>query len=157
VKIGLVLKTSLFETIKKHEKMSQKSYVFDVMKTVSPRRLIIILVTDHSFFDRRNRHDIRYIGVDFHPHQQTVSFCNTESGECRQTALAPNPELVRRFYQQFSNAVVGIEAGCTALWFEQLLLELGHELKVGNPNLIRARARSRHKSDKRDADLKPSL
>ncbi len=29
--------------------------LFDVMKTVSPRWLIIILVTDHSFFDRRNR------------------------------------------------------------------------------------------------------
>jgi transposase len=34
-----------------------------------------------------------------------------------------------------------------------MLIELGHELKVGNPSLIRARARSRHKSDKRDADL----
>lgn len=31
--------------------------------------------------------------------------------------------------------------------------ELGHELRVGNPTQIRARARSRHKSDKRDADL----
>jgi transposase len=31
--------------------------------------------------------------------------------------------------------------------------DLGHELRVGNPNEIRARARSRHKSDKRDADL----
>ena len=94
-----------------------------------------------------------YIGVDFHPHQQTVSFCNTEQGECRQTALAHNPELVRRFYEQFSNAVVGIEASGSAFWFEHLMQDLGHELKVGNPNLIRARARSRHKSDKRDADL----
>ena len=34
-----------------------------------------------------------------------------------------------------------------------MLSDLGHELKVGNPTLIRARARSRHKSDKRDADL----
>jgi transposase len=34
-----------------------------------------------------------------------------------------------------------------------MLIELGHELKVGNPSQIRARARSRHKSDKRDADL----
>jgi transposase len=94
-----------------------------------------------------------YIGVDFHPHQQTVSFCETEKGEIRQAKLAHNPELVRRFYQQFPKAVVGIEASCTAAWFEQMLSELGHELKVGNPNLIRARARSRHKSDKRDADL----
>jgi transposase len=94
-----------------------------------------------------------YIGVDFHPHQQTVAYCNTEEGEVQQTSLFHNVELVRRFYAQFSAAVVGVEASCSAPWFEQMLSELGHELKVGNPTLIRARARSRHKSDKRDADL----
>jgi len=94
-----------------------------------------------------------YIGVDFHPHQQTVSYCNTESGEVEQTTLFHNPELVRSFYEQMPKAVVGIEASCTARWFELLMNDLGHELLVGNPTLIRARARSRHKSDRRDADL----
>jgi transposase len=94
-----------------------------------------------------------YIGVDFHPHQQTVSYCNTESGEVEQTSLFHNPELVRRFYEQFPKAVVGIEASCTARWFENLMNELGHDLQVGNPTQIRARARSRHKSDRRDANL----
>jgi transposase len=94
-----------------------------------------------------------YIGVDFHPHQQTVSYCNTESGEVEQTSLFHNVELVRRFYEQFPRAVVGIEASCTARWFEQLMQDLGHELPFGNPTLIRAGARSRHKSDQRDADL----
>ncbi len=94
-----------------------------------------------------------YIGVDFHPHQQTVSYCDTGQGEVHQASLAHNPEQVRRFYGQLPKAVVGIEASCTAAWFEQMLSELGHELKVGNPSQIRARARSRHKSDKRDADL----
>ena len=94
-----------------------------------------------------------YIGVDFHPHQQTVAMCNTDSGEIEQTTLFHNPELVRRFYEQFPKAVIGVEASCTARWFEQLMNELGHELRVGNPSKIRARARSRYKSDKRDADL----
>jgi transposase len=94
-----------------------------------------------------------YIGVDFHPHQQTVSYCNSEQGEVHQASLFHNVEQVRRFYKQLPKAVVGIEASCTAQWFEQMLSELGHELKVGNPSQIRARARSRHKSDKRDADL----
>lgn len=94
-----------------------------------------------------------YIGVDFHPHQQTVAFCDTDEGEVKQTSLAHNVELVRRFYEQLPKAVVGVEASCTAAWFEHLMRELGHELKVGNPTLIRARARSRHKSDKRDAEL----
>jgi transposase len=94
-----------------------------------------------------------YIGVDFHPHQQTISYCRSEEGEVYQTSLAHNVEQVRRFYKQLPKAVVGVEASCTAQWFEQLLADLGHELKVGNPTQIRARARSRHKSDKRDADL----
>lgn len=94
-----------------------------------------------------------YIGVDFHPHQQTVSYCNNEEGEVHQASLVHNVEQVRRFYKQLPKAMVGIEASCTAAWFEQLLSDLGHELKVGNPTAIRARARSRHKSDKRDADL----
>jgi transposase len=94
-----------------------------------------------------------YFEVDFHPHQQTVSYCNSESGEVEQTSLFHNPGLVRSFYEQFPKAVVGIEASCTARWFENLMNELGHELQVGNPTQIRARARSRHKSDRRDADL----
>ena len=94
-----------------------------------------------------------YIGVDFHPYQQTVSYCNNEEGEVHQATLIHNVEQVSRFYKQLPKAVVGIEASCTAAWFEQMLIELGHELRVGNPTAIRARARSRHKSDKRDADL----
>ena len=88
-----------------------------------------------------------YIGVDFHPHQQTVSYCRTETGEVEQTSLFHNPEQVRRFYERLPKAVVGIEATSSAAWFEQLLQDLGHELRVGNPTQIRARARSRHKSD----------
>jgi transposase len=94
-----------------------------------------------------------YIGVDFHPHQQTVCLCNTEDGEIRQTSLRHQLEQVQDFYKQFSGAVVGIEATCSGQWFEKLMSDLGHELKVGNPSLIRARARSRHKSDERDAQL----
>lgn len=94
-----------------------------------------------------------YIGVDFHPHQQTVSYCRSEEGEVHQASLAHNLKQVQRFYEQLPKAIVGIEASCTAQWFEQMLIELGHELRVGNPTAIRARARSRHKSDRRDADL----
>jgi len=94
-----------------------------------------------------------YIGVDFHPHQQSVSYSESGTGKMFQTKLRHNPELVRRFYEQFKGAVVGIEASGMACWFEQLMHDLGHELRVGNPHLIRARARSRHKSDRRDADL----
>ncbi|HUE81705.1 MAG TPA: transposase [Pyrinomonadaceae bacterium] len=38
-------------------------------------------------------------------------------------------------------------------WFETLLAELGCEVWLGNAKEIRRRARSRHKNDRRDADL----
>ena len=94
-----------------------------------------------------------YIGVDFHPHQQTACWCDRETGELKFKTLLHNLKEVRAFYQNFPPAVIGIEASSKAGWFEDLLSSMGHQLKVGNPSLIRKRATSRHKSDRRDAEL----
>lgn len=94
-----------------------------------------------------------YIGVDFHPHQQTVAWCDLQTGEIKTQQLLHNTPAVKAFYAAMPKAVVGIEASSKAVWFEALLSEFGHQLRVGNPAAIRARARSRHKSDKRDAEL----
>ena len=95
-----------------------------------------------------------YIGVDFHPHQQTVCWCDTRTGETETKDLMHDLESVRKFYTSLREpAVVGIEASARAVWFENMLFETGHKLFVGNPVLIRKRATSRHKSDRRDAEL----
>jgi transposase len=47
---------------------------------------------------------------------------------------------------------VGIEATGYTQWFERLVGELGHELWVGHPAEIRARAVRRQKTDTRDAE-----
>lgn len=95
-----------------------------------------------------------YIGVDFHPHQQTLSWCDTSTGETDTVDLKHDPEAVRAFYSSLPEpGVVGIEASARAVWFENMLFETGHKLFVGNPVLIRKRATSRHKNDRRDADL----
>jgi len=61
---------------------------------------------------------------------------------------------VRQFYSQFQPpVVVGLEACGKARWFESVVAELGCQLLIGDPNRIRQRARSRHKSDSRDAEL----
>jgi transposase len=61
---------------------------------------------------------------------------------------------VRTFYSSLhESAIVGIEASSRATWFENMLFETGHQLFVGNPVLIRKRATSRHKNDRRDAEL----
>lgn len=95
-----------------------------------------------------------YIGVDFHPHQQTLAWCDTQTGEIRATDLINDPKIVREFYSLLPEpATVGIEASAQATWFEELLFETGHKLFVGNSVLIRKRATSRHKNDRRDAEL----
>ena len=95
-----------------------------------------------------------YIGVDFHPHQQTVAWCDTQTGETRTFDLAHDLGQVREFYSSLPEpAVVGIEASARAIWFENMLFETNHKLLVGNPVLIRKRATSRHKNDRRDAEL----
>ena len=94
-----------------------------------------------------------YLGVDFHPHQQTVCWCDPLTGELKLKTLRHDTDEVRIFYQQMPPAIVGIEATAQATWFEQLLFENKHKLLVGNPKLIRLRATSRHKSDNRDAEL----
>jgi transposase len=95
-----------------------------------------------------------YIGVDFHPYQQTISWADTRTGETATVELAHDLEKVRAFYASLPEpAVVGIEASVRAGWFENMLFEMGHKLLVGNPVLIRKRATSRHKSDRRDSAL----
>jgi len=94
-----------------------------------------------------------YIGVDFHPHQQTVCWCDPATGEVKIQTLHHQNGEVQRFYQQLPPAMIGMEATTQAVWFEQLLFDNHHQLRIGNPKLIRARATSRHKSDARDAEL----
>jgi transposase len=95
-----------------------------------------------------------YIGVDLHPYQQTVCYCDTADGVVRQQTLSHQKDDLRAFYSQFrGETVVGIEACGDYRWFKQLLADLGHRLLVGHPTSIRHCARSRHKSDRRDAEL----
>jgi transposase len=68
--------------------------------------------------------------------------------------LVHDLKVVREFYASLPEpAIVGIEASTKATWFENMLFESDHKLLVGNPVLIRKRATSRHKSDRRDAKL----
>lgn len=92
-----------------------------------------------------------YIGVDFHPHQQTVCWCDTQTGETDLQTLHHDLEKVREFYQSLPPAIVGMEATTKATWFEKLLADTNHQLLVANPVISSQKRTSRHKSDKRDA------
>jgi len=93
------------------------------------------------------------IGCDLHTRYQEIAMLDPATGEVVKRRLAHETGEARGFYAKLGErARVGIEAtGCT-LWFERLLAELGHELWVGDPAEIRARAVRRQKTDSRDAE-----
>src|SRR5215813_5010717 len=95
-----------------------------------------------------------YCGVDFHARQQVVAWCDTSDGEIRITKLDHSDlQKVREFYSSLPNQVIiGLEASGYSQWFEDLLFELKHEIRIGNAAEIRKRARSRQKTDRRDAE-----
>ena len=96
-----------------------------------------------------------YIGVDFHARQQTICYLKTETGELVISELKhQDKEQLRAFYQQFQGQVIiGLEASGYSTWFEAILEQLGCEVWLGDAAEIRRRARWRHKSDRRDAEL----
>jgi transposase len=96
-----------------------------------------------------------YCGVDFHSRQQFVAWCDTTDGEIHSVKLDHSEiDTLRTFYSSLQGPViVGLESSGYSQWFEDLLFELQHEVWIGNAAEIRKRARSRHKTDRRDAEL----
>jgi transposase len=96
-----------------------------------------------------------YCGVDLHTRQQLVKWCDSCDGEIKEERLSHDSlDAVRNFYAQFdAGVIVGVEACGYSEWFETMLHDLGHEVWVGDATKIRYRARSRQKTDRRDAEL----
>lgn len=95
-----------------------------------------------------------YIGVDFHPYEQTVAYVDDRDGEIvYRRFLHSDKQMLKAFYRKCgTDACVGVEATGCLLWFEKLLFDNGTALKIGDPRMIRRAALSRHKNDFRDAE-----
>jgi transposase len=93
------------------------------------------------------------IGCDLHTRFEQIAMVDTTTGEIVTCRLEHENCEARKFYAGLGEkALVGIEATGYTQWFERLLAELGHELWVGHPAEIRARAVRRQKTDTRDAE-----
>jgi len=93
------------------------------------------------------------IGCDLHSRYQVIATVETDTGEVTTRRLQHENGEARRFYAGLSQpSRIGIEATGYTQWFERMLAELGHELWVGDPAEIRARAVRRQKTDSRDAE-----
>jgi transposase len=95
-----------------------------------------------------------YIGVDFHPYEQSEAYVDDREGEIGyRRFLHSDKQSIRAFYvSKGKDAVIGTEATGSLWWFEKLLFENGMKLKIGDPRMIRRAALSRHKNDFRDAE-----
>ena len=92
------------------------------------------------------------IGCDFHPRYQQVAALNQETGEMVERRLSHETKEAEQFYESLlRGALIGMEATCTAQWFERLLDRCGHQLQVGDPAAIRASVVRKQKTDTRDA------
>jgi transposase len=98
---------------------------------------------------------MKIIGCDFHPSYQQIAWWDQASGELVEKSLGhERKEEVREFYAGLEGpVVVGIEASGQSQWFERMLTELGHEVRIGDAAKIRAAADRKQKTDRRDAEL----
>ncbi len=93
------------------------------------------------------------IGCDLHSRYQVIAMVETETGEMVTRRLEHESGEARAFYTTLPKpSLIGMEATGYTQWFERLVAELGHELWVGDPAEIRARAVRRQKTDTRDAE-----
>src|SRR5438046_8417348 len=93
------------------------------------------------------------IGCDLHTRYQQIALLETATGEIVRRRLEHEDGEAKDFYAKLAQpSLIGIEATGYTQWFERMLAELGHELWVGDPAEIRARAVRRQKTDTRDAE-----
>ena len=92
------------------------------------------------------------IGCDFHPRYQQIAALNQATGEILERQLSHEVKEAEAFYESLPRgALIGMEATCTAQWFERLLARCGHQLQVGDAAQIRASVVRKQKTDTRDA------
>ena len=97
------------------------------------------------------------IGVDYHPSFQTIAFLIEETGEYDERRLNHSDGEAERFYRDLQpkgiRVRVGLEATGYSRWFERLLAELGFEVWIGDPAVIKTKRVKKHKTDREDPRL----
>ena len=97
------------------------------------------------------------IGVDYHPSFQQIAFLDQETGEYSEQRLNHSDGEAERFYRDLQqrgiHVRVGLEATGYSRWFERLLAELGFEVWIGDPAVIKTKRVKKQKTDREDARL----
>lgn len=94
-----------------------------------------------------------FIGCDIGDRKSDLCVLD-EGGTAVQVVKVKTEEAaVRTWFSKFSRARVVIEVGIHSRWFSRVVEACGHEVVVANPRRVQLIAKSRHKSDQRDAEL----
>ena len=127
----------------------QAHVILDFMTALAPSDRVHLATKRPGLGEGAN---VRFIiGCDFHPSFQQVAIFDNLTQEVRQLRLA-HPQQAEEFYRSLpAPARVGTEAGGHNQWFQKLLVELGHELWVGDAARIRASYVRKQKTDRHDA------
>jgi transposase len=95
---------------------------------------------------------MKIIGCDLHTRYQQIAMLDSDTGEVEERRLEHQNGEARAFYAALTGPVrVGIEATGSTPWFERMLVELGHELWIGDAGRMRAMVVRKQKTDTRDA------
>src|SRR5256712_4519958 len=93
-----------------------------------------------------------FIGCDFHPSWQQVSWLDVETGGTGEQKLVHAGGEAKQFYEQLAAPMlIGMEATGNSQWFIELVEDLGHQIWIGDAAQIRASYVRKQKTDKRDA------
>jgi hypothetical protein len=85
-----------------------------------------------------------YCGVDFHPRQQSVSYCDAGDGGIHYRELHHERDDLHGSYSRPTGEVIaGPEASGYGAWFERLLAGPGHQVWPGDAAEIRRRSAPR--------------
>jgi transposase len=86
-----------------------------------------------------------------------LHFLNQETGEYDEQKLNHSAGEAEKFYRELKQRGVSVRVGMEATghsrWFERLLAELGFELWIGDPALIKTKRFRKQKTDREDARL----
>lgn len=84
----------------------RQTFPFDVVKTVSRALEVELRVTTTIRSLTGETAMTLYMGVDFHPHQQTVCWCDAKTGEIHSTFQQRIQRLAQRFVHRFGHSFV---------------------------------------------------
>jgi transposase len=91
------------------------------------------------------------IGVDLGDRSSQCCVLDTQGEVLEESALPTTQAAFRRWFAGKDSARVILEAGTHSHWTSRLLTELGHEVIVANPRMLRFIYGSDSKNDKADA------